>query len=107
MRELRIRRWMRGKSYCCYEKAALERPMYTEAYCNMGVIYKNSGDLEMAITCCYERVNRMVILQGEMDAAASMIEKQSRQNPLNPVFSLLLFTRYPDMRPLLGNYSPP
>ena len=23
----------------------------------------------------------MVILQGEMDAAASMIEKQSRQNP--------------------------
>ena len=23
-----------------YEKAALERPMYAEAYCNMGVIYK-------------------------------------------------------------------
>lgn len=43
------------EAYCCYEKAALERPMYTEAYCNMGVIYKNSADLEMAITCCYER----------------------------------------------------
>ncbi|KAI7999855.1 putative UDP-N-acetylglucosamine--peptide N-acetylglucosaminyltransferase SPINDLY [Camellia lanceoleosa] len=29
----------------CYEKAALERPMYAEAYCNMGVIYKNHGDI--------------------------------------------------------------
>ncbi|CAN0847167.1 Probable UDP-N-acetylglucosamine--peptide N-acetylglucosaminyltransferase SPINDLY [Linum grandiflorum] len=38
----------------CYEKAALERPMYAEAYCNMGVIYKNRGDLESAIAC-YER----------------------------------------------------
>jgi hypothetical protein len=28
--------------------------MYAEAYCNMGVIYKNRGDLEAAITC-YER----------------------------------------------------
>ena len=37
-----------------YEKAASERPMYAEAYCNMGVIYKNRGDLEAAITC-YER----------------------------------------------------
>ncbi|KAL2992822.1 hypothetical protein AAZX31_10G070200 [Glycine max] len=34
--------------------AASERPMYAEAYCNMGVIYKNRGDLEAAITC-YER----------------------------------------------------
>lgn len=38
----------------CYEKAALERPLYAEAYCNMGVIYKNRGDLEAAIAC-YER----------------------------------------------------
>ncbi|KAL0347019.1 UNVERIFIED_CONTAM: putative UDP-N-acetylglucosamine--peptide N-acetylglucosaminyltransferase SPINDLY, partial [Sesamum calycinum] len=38
----------------CYEKAAIERPMYAEAYCNMGVIYKNRGDLESAIAC-YER----------------------------------------------------
>jgi tetratricopeptide (TPR) repeat protein len=28
--------------------------MYAEAYCNMGVIYKNRGDLESAIAC-YER----------------------------------------------------
>ncbi|KAG6411041.1 hypothetical protein SASPL_129115 [Salvia splendens] len=33
----------------CYEKAAIERPMYAEAYCTMGVIYKNRGDLESAI----------------------------------------------------------
>lgn len=38
----------------CYEKAALERPMYAEAYCNMGVIFKNRGELESAIAC-YER----------------------------------------------------
>lgn len=38
----------------CYEKAAIQRPMYAEAYCNMGVIHKNRGDLESAITC-YER----------------------------------------------------
>ncbi|KAK6147263.1 hypothetical protein DH2020_018175 [Rehmannia glutinosa] len=38
----------------CYEKAAIERPMYAEAYCNMGVIYKNRSDLESAIAC-YER----------------------------------------------------
>jgi len=38
----------------CYEKAALHRPMYAEAYCNMGVIYKNRGDLDAAIAC-YER----------------------------------------------------
>lgn len=46
----------------CYEKAAIERPMYAEAYCNMGVIYKNRGDLESAIAC-YERcpVNYLLI----------------------------------------------
>ena len=38
----------------CYEKAAVHRPMYAEAYCNMGVIYKNRGDLDAAIAC-YER----------------------------------------------------
>jgi tetratricopeptide (TPR) repeat protein len=38
----------------CYEKAALERPLYAEAYCNMGVIYKNRGELDAAIAC-YER----------------------------------------------------
>ncbi|CAL5346327.1 unnamed protein product [Camellia sinensis] len=38
----------------CYEKAALERPLYAEAYCNMGVIHKNRGDLESALAC-YER----------------------------------------------------
>lgn len=38
----------------CYEKAAANRPMYAEAYCNMGVIYKNRGDLDAAISC-YER----------------------------------------------------
>ena len=37
-----------------YEKAASERPVYAEAYCNMGVIFKNRGDLELTITC-YER----------------------------------------------------
>ena len=37
-----------------YEKAASERPIYAEAYCTMGVIFKNRGDLESAITC-YER----------------------------------------------------
>nr|CAB3503045.1 unnamed protein product [Digitaria exilis] len=34
-----------------YAKAALERPLYAEAYCNMGVIYKNRGELEAAIAC--------------------------------------------------------
>lgn len=38
----------------CYENAAVHRPMYAEAYCNMGVIYKNRGDLDAAIAC-YER----------------------------------------------------
>ncbi|KAI0519193.1 hypothetical protein KFK09_006635 [Dendrobium nobile] len=28
--------------------------MYAEAYCNMGIIYKNRGDLETVIAC-YER----------------------------------------------------
>jgi protein O-GlcNAc transferase len=28
--------------------------LYAEAYCNMGVIYKNRGDLDAAIIC-YER----------------------------------------------------
>jgi len=37
-----------------YEKAAAERPVYAEAYCNMGVIYKNRGDLDSAISC-YDR----------------------------------------------------
>lgn len=43
----------------CYEKAAIERPMYAEAYCNMGVIYKNRGDLESAIAC-YERFSCLI-----------------------------------------------
>ncbi|KAK7259554.1 hypothetical protein RIF29_25163 [Crotalaria pallida] len=38
-----------------YERAAIERPMYAEAYCNMGEIFKNRGDLGAAITC-YERL---------------------------------------------------
>jgi tetratricopeptide (TPR) repeat protein len=38
----------------CYEKAALERPLYAEAYCNMGVIFKNRGELDAAIAC-YDR----------------------------------------------------
>ncbi|KAK7273942.1 hypothetical protein RIF29_15010 [Crotalaria pallida] len=37
-----------------YERAATERPMYAEAYCSMGEIFKNRGDLGAAITC-YER----------------------------------------------------
>jgi len=28
-----------------YEKASELRPLYPEAHCNMGVIYKNCGDL--------------------------------------------------------------
>ena len=34
-----------------YERAATLRPLYAEAHCNMGVIYKNCGDLQAAITC--------------------------------------------------------
>lgn len=37
-----------------FAKTALVRPLYAGAYCNMGVIYKNLGDLELAIAC-YER----------------------------------------------------
>ena len=37
-----------------YEKAVALRPMYAEAQCNMGVIYKNCGDLLSSIAC-YER----------------------------------------------------
>jgi tetratricopeptide (TPR) repeat protein len=39
----------------CYEKAAYYRPMYAEAFCNMGVIYKNRGDLDSAVAC-YDRL---------------------------------------------------
>ncbi|KAK7255321.1 hypothetical protein RIF29_28728 [Crotalaria pallida] len=42
-----------------YERAATERPMYAEAYCNMGEIFKNCGDLGAAITC-YESSGRIL-----------------------------------------------
>jgi protein O-GlcNAc transferase len=43
-----------GHALSFYEKAAQLRPLYAEAHCNMGVIYKDRGDLLAAIAC-YER----------------------------------------------------
>ena len=32
-----------------YQQALLRNPYYVEAYCNIGVIYKNLGDLDKAV----------------------------------------------------------
>ncbi|KAK6139823.1 hypothetical protein DH2020_026438 [Rehmannia glutinosa] len=61
----------------CYEKAAIERPMYAEAYCNMGVIYKNRSDLESAIAC-YERTQAdgpWVKLEGDINQGVAYYKK--------------------------------
>ncbi|KAK7281357.1 hypothetical protein RIF29_09266 [Crotalaria pallida] len=43
-----------------YERAATERPMYAEAYCNMGEIFKNRSDLGAAITCYESSFGRIL-----------------------------------------------